>query len=90
MNSLQNKSLDIYQRVPTFETNTANCTHQSLKGFKVPQIIEMTSFRIFSHIQDVSMGRFKTNKAKLIFKMDNDSKIWFLGVISLRIEDRVE
>lgn len=36
------------------------------------------------------MGRFKTNKAKLLFKMDNDSKIWFLGVISLRIEDRVE
>ncbi|KRX07599.1 hypothetical protein PPERSA_11148 [Pseudocohnilembus persalinus] len=85
---LNDKNLDKYQRILTYEIPNTHSEIIQLKGTFLITSLETIANNIKQHIVNLSFERFKITRMNLIFKVIEDNSIIFMGCTNIKLEDR--
>lgn len=83
---INDKSLDIYQKVLTYEIENNGSSINQLRGTYFPIKLESLCNTLAQHIINISFEKYQVTNMILYFKIDNKDKLWLLQCQSLKID----
>ncbi|CAD8183348.1 unnamed protein product [Paramecium pentaurelia] len=84
--SYLNKSMNIYERLCTFEGPEYLSEATQVKDFQSQRISEQIE-KMINHLDAISFGKLNISQGTFYFKVDKQAKCWFLFCGSLKFDD---